>query len=63
MARRVYPQQSSGIEALATSTVDVKPLLGEAYPLTELEQGMKAFLSGEVLKNLIVPVEGLGVRG
>lgn len=35
----------------------------EAYPLTELEQGMKAFLSGEVLKNLIVPVEGLGVRG
>jgi len=44
------------IDALATGTVDVKPLLAEAYPLTDFDAAMQASLSGDVLKNLIVPV-------
>jgi threonine dehydrogenase-like Zn-dependent dehydrogenase len=44
------------IEALATGSVDVKPLLADAYPLTDFDRAMEASLSGDVLKNLIVPV-------
>ena len=44
------------IQALADGSVDVKPLLAEAYPLTEFDRAMAASLSGDVLKNLVVPV-------
>jgi threonine dehydrogenase-like Zn-dependent dehydrogenase len=43
------------IDALATGTVDVKPLLADAYPIAEFDRAMQASLSGGVLKNLIVP--------
>jgi L-iditol 2-dehydrogenase len=43
------------IAALAGGTVDVSPLLAEAYPLTDFDRAMQASLSGGVLKNLIVP--------
>jgi L-iditol 2-dehydrogenase len=44
------------IDALATGSVDVNPLLADAYPLTQFDEAMQAALSGGVLKNLIVPV-------
>ncbi len=43
------------IAALANGQVDVKPLLADAYPIEEFERAMQASLSGDVLKNLIVP--------
>lgn len=43
------------IDALATGTVDVKPLLADAYPIVEFDVAMQASLSGGVLNNLIVP--------
>jgi Zn-dependent alcohol dehydrogenase len=42
------------IDALATGKVDVKPLLADAYPIAEFDRAMQAWLSGGVLKNLIV---------
>lgn len=44
------------IQALADGTIDVKPLLAEAYPLTDFDRAMQASLSGGVLKNIVVPV-------
>lgn len=44
------------IDALVTGEVDVKPLLAKSFPLTEFDQAMEASLSGDVLKNLVVPV-------
>jgi Zn-dependent alcohol dehydrogenase len=44
------------IDALASGDVDVKPLLAKSFPLTEFDQAMEASLSGDVLKNLVVPV-------
>jgi threonine dehydrogenase-like Zn-dependent dehydrogenase len=43
------------IDALATGTADVKPLLSDAYPIAEFDRAMEASLSDGVLKNLIVP--------
>ncbi len=43
------------IDALTTGTVNVKPLLADAYPIAEFDRAMQASLSGGVLKNLIVP--------
>lgn len=43
------------IDALSTGTVDIKPLLAQAYPLQDFADAMEASLSGDVLKNLIVP--------
>jgi threonine dehydrogenase-like Zn-dependent dehydrogenase len=44
------------IDALASGRVDVAPLLATAYPLTDFDTAMQASLSGDVLKNLIVPI-------
>ncbi len=43
------------IQALADGSVDVKRLLADAYPISRFEEAMQASLSGDVLKNLIVP--------
>ncbi len=48
-----YPKT---IEALADGRVDVSRLLADSYPLTEFDRAMEASLSGDVLKNLVVPV-------
>jgi threonine dehydrogenase-like Zn-dependent dehydrogenase len=44
------------IRALAEGTVNVKPLLAEAFPLDRFDEAMQAALSGDVLKTLVVPV-------
>jgi Zn-dependent alcohol dehydrogenase len=44
------------IDALASGTINVDPLLADSYPLTQFDEAMQAALSGGVLKNLIVPV-------
>jgi len=44
------------IRALADGTVDVKPLLADAYPLPEFDRAMQAALSGDVLKTIVLPV-------
>ncbi|MBA2276390.1 MAG: alcohol dehydrogenase catalytic domain-containing protein [Chloroflexia bacterium] len=43
------------IRALAEGTVDVKPLLAESFPLGQFDLAMRAALSGDVLKTLVVP--------
>jgi threonine dehydrogenase-like Zn-dependent dehydrogenase len=48
-----YPKT---IAAIADGSLDVKPLLAEAYPLTAFDEAMQASLSGGVLKNILVPV-------
>jgi threonine dehydrogenase-like Zn-dependent dehydrogenase len=48
-----YPKT---IEAIASGALNVKPLLAEAYPVTDFAKAMEASLSGGVLKNLVVPV-------
>ena len=48
-----YPK---AIKALADGRVDVKPLLADAHPLTDLAGAMAASLSGGVRKNQAVPV-------
>ena len=47
-----YPKT---IQALADGSIDVAPLLAESYPLTAFDSAMEASLSGDVLKNLVVP--------
>jgi threonine dehydrogenase-like Zn-dependent dehydrogenase len=47
-----YPK---AIQALADGTVNVKPLLADAYPISEFPRAMQAALSGGVLKILVVP--------
>lgn len=44
------------IAAIVDGSVNVKPLLAEAHPLTDFDAAMKQALSGDVLKTLIVPV-------
>ena len=44
------------IQALADRTVDVRPLVAEAFPLDRFDEAMAAALSGDVLKTLVVPV-------
>ena len=44
------------IRALADHTVDVRPLVAEAFPLDRFDEAMAAALSGDVLKTLVVPV-------
>ena len=44
------------IRALADRTVDVRPLVAEAFPLDRFDEAMAAALSGDVLKTLVVPV-------
>ena len=48
-----YPKT---IAALADGTLNVKPLLAKAFPLTQFDQAMEASLSGSVLKNFVIPV-------
>ncbi len=48
-----YPKT---IQALADGSVDVSRLLADSYPLTDFDRAMQASLSGDVLKNLVVPV-------
>ncbi|MBA2520153.1 MAG: alcohol dehydrogenase catalytic domain-containing protein [Chloroflexia bacterium] len=48
-----YPKT---IQAIADGRLQVKPLLADAFPLTEFDAAMQASLSGGVLKNLIIPV-------
>lgn len=48
-----YPKT---IEAIASGALNVKPLLADAYPVTDFAKAMDASLSGGVLKNLVVPV-------
>ena len=48
-----YPKT---IQALADGSVDVAPLLADSYPLDQFARAMEASLSGDVLKNLVVPV-------
>ena len=43
------------IKALHTGTVDVKPLVADAFALDDFDAAMAASLSGDVMKNLIVP--------
>jgi threonine dehydrogenase-like Zn-dependent dehydrogenase len=48
-----YPKT---IEAIASGALNVKPLLAEAYPVTDFAKAMEASLAAGVLKNLVVPV-------
>jgi erythritol/L-threitol dehydrogenase len=48
-----YPKT---IAAIADGSLNVKPLLADAYPVTDFDRAMEASLSGGVLKNLVVPV-------
>ncbi len=48
-----YPKS---IQALADGSVDVNGLLADSYPVTDFARAMNASLSGDVLKNLVVPV-------
>jgi threonine dehydrogenase-like Zn-dependent dehydrogenase len=48
-----YPKT---IAAIADRSLDVRPLIAEAFPLDRFDEAMQASLSGGVLKNLIVPV-------
>ena len=48
-----YPKT---IAAIADGSLNVKPLIAEAYPLTAFHDAMEAALSGGVMKNMIVPV-------
>ena len=43
-------------DALADGTLNVKPLLAKAFPLTQFDEAMEASLSGSVLKNFVIPV-------
>lgn len=47
-----YPK---AIQALADGTVNVKPLLADAFPIREFPRAMQTALSGGVLKILVVP--------
>lgn len=44
------------IAALADGSVNVKPLLADAYPLPDFAKAIETALSGSVLKTLIMPV-------
>ncbi len=48
-----YPKT---IQALADGDVDVDALLADRFPVTHFGRAMEAALSGDVLKNLVVPV-------
>lgn len=48
-----YPKT---ISAIADGSLDVKPLIADAYPLSRFDEAMAASLSGGVLKNLIIPI-------
>jgi threonine dehydrogenase-like Zn-dependent dehydrogenase len=48
-----YPKT---IAAIANGSLNVKPLIADAYPLTSFAEAMQASLSGGVLKNLVTPV-------
>jgi threonine dehydrogenase-like Zn-dependent dehydrogenase len=47
-----YPKT---IAAIADGTLNVKPLLADAYPLEKFGEAMEASLSGSVLKNFVIP--------
>ena len=47
-----YPKT---IAAIADSSLNVKPLLADAYPLSRFDEAMESSLSGTVLKNFVVP--------
>lgn len=48
-----YPKT---IAAIADGRLNVKPLVAESFPVTEFEGAMAASLSGDGMKNLILPV-------
>lgn len=48
-----YPKT---IAAIADGSLNVKPLVAEAYPITAFHEAMQSSLSGGVMKNIIVPV-------
>jgi L-iditol 2-dehydrogenase len=48
-----YPKT---ISAIADGSLNVAPLLADAYPLSRFGEAMDSSLSGTVLKNLVVPV-------
>jgi L-iditol 2-dehydrogenase len=48
-----YPKT---IAAIAGGQLDVKPLIAGEYPLTAFHEAMASSLSGDVLKNLVLPV-------
>jgi erythritol/L-threitol dehydrogenase len=48
-----YPKT---IAAIADGSLDVKPLLADAYPLDQFDEAMQSSLSGTVLKNFVVPI-------
>ena len=43
------------IRALSDHTIDVRPLLAEAFPLSKFDVAMSEALSGDVLKTLVIP--------
>lgn len=48
-----YPKT---IAAIADGTLNVKPLLADAYSLDRFAEAMESSLSGTVLKNMLIPV-------
>jgi erythritol/L-threitol dehydrogenase len=48
-----YPKT---IEAIADGRLNVNPLVATTYPLTSFHEAMEASLSGDVLKNFVLPV-------
>lgn len=48
-----YPKT---IAAIADGSLNVKPLLAEAYPLDRFAEAMQSSLGGTVLKNFVVPI-------
>ena len=48
-----YPKT---IAAIADGSLDVKPLIADAYPLDRFDEAMRSSLSGTVLKNFVLPI-------
>ena len=47
-----YPKT---IAAIADGSLQVAPLVAEAYPISRFAEAMESSLSGGVMKNIIVP--------
>jgi L-iditol 2-dehydrogenase len=48
-----YPK---AIAALADGSVDVRPLVGNIYPLDRFDEAMREAATGDVMKNLVLPI-------
>lgn len=44
------------IDAMAKRLIDVRPLIGDAYPLTRFDEAITAAMTGDVLKTMVTPV-------